>query len=32
MGLEALELPDQAMAQLLLGRFTEETEHVTPAI
>jgi hypothetical protein len=27
-GLEALELPDQAMAQLLLGKFAEKTEHV----
>ena len=26
--LEALKLPDQAIAQLLLGRFAEKTEHV----
>jgi hypothetical protein len=27
-GLEALELPDHAMAQLLLGKCAEKTEHV----
>jgi hypothetical protein len=27
-GLEALELPDHAMAQLLLGKCVEKTEHV----
>jgi hypothetical protein len=27
-GLEALELPDQAMAQLLLGKSADKTEHV----
>jgi hypothetical protein len=27
-GLEALELPDNAMAQLLLGKCAEKTEHV----